>query len=192
MAEPSFLDLSVREFARRLASDAPTPGGGAAAALTGALAAALGEMVAALTIGKPKFAAVDAEARDARQRLAGRRAMLEQLVDEDAAAYGELSAAWKLPKDDPQRAQAVENAARIAAVAPLETVAISRGVLQDAELLRRIGNPNLSADAEAAIALARAAMESAAANVRANLPFLGEQRGTIEQTLNKLVAPQSA
>lgn len=188
MSQLSLLNLTLREFSARLASDSPTPGGGAAAALTGALAAALGEMVAALTVGKQKFAAVEGDIRAAQERLARRRSLLEQLVDEDAAAYGELGAALKMPKDVPTRAGQVADAARLAAFVPLEVVAICRGVLEDAELLRRIGNPNLAADVAASAALASGAMSAAAANARANLPFLGAGRATIESELSRLLA----
>jgi len=86
MPTASLLQLSLAEFLDRLASDTPTPGGGSVAALTGALAASLGKMVCAFTLGRPKFAAVEPEVRVLSDRLTRAGSMLRALVDEDAAA----------------------------------------------------------------------------------------------------------
>ncbi|MBI5863774.1 MAG: cyclodeaminase/cyclohydrolase family protein [Planctomycetes bacterium] len=169
------LDMTVRDFLSRLASEAPTPGGGAAAALGGALAAALGEMVCNLTQGKPKFAAVEPQVRGLLARYSRARRMLADLVQEDAAAYASFSAAFKRPRDDAERPEAIRAAAAVAAAVPLETATISRRVASDFALLRTIENTNLAADVEAGAALAQAAIVAAAANVRANLPFVDEK-----------------
>jgi formiminotetrahydrofolate cyclodeaminase len=172
MPDESLTQLPIAEFLDRLASPAPTPGGGSVAALTGSLAAALGRMVAALTIGKPKFAAVEAEVQSVAQRLTRADHLLRRLVDEDAAAYGELNAAFRLGKADPHRAARIAETAALSAGVPLETAALSARVLADLERLRQIGNPLLRPDVDAATHLAHAAMHAAAANVRANLPLL--------------------
>ncbi len=188
MAESSLIRLSIDDFLDRLASDAPTPGGGAVAALTGALAAALGRMVCALTTGKAKFADVEPQVNQLTSRLNRATLMLKRLIDEDAAAYAELSAAFKIDRDDPQRKERTAQAAGVAAAVPLETVAVSRQVLGDLRRLEPIGNPNLRSDIEAAVHLARAAMHAAAANVRVNLPFLAaEQAREVEQELERLL-----
>lgn len=176
MAESSSLaSLSIGEFLDRLASDAPTPGGGAVAALTGALAASLGRMACALTVGKEKFADVEPQVTQIGSRLNRATLMLRQLIDEDAAAYSELSMAFKIDRSDPARKERLTQTAGLAAAVPLETVAVSRQVLGDLRRLESIGNPNLRCDVEAAIHLARAAMLTAAANVRVNLPLLPEE-----------------
>lgn len=171
----SLLDLSLRHFLARLASDAPAPGGGSAAAVAGALAAALGRMVCALTVDKPKFAAVQAEIRDLLTRFERAQAAFERLADEDADAYTALSAAFKVARDDPARPQLIRDTALIAASVPLETATLARRLAPDFQRLREIGNPNLAADVEAGSSLAHASGLAAAANVRANLPLLDHQ-----------------
>jgi formiminotetrahydrofolate cyclodeaminase len=168
------LKLPLREFLARLASDAPTPGGGSAAAVAGALAAGLGRMVCSLTIGKPKFAAVDDEMRELAARFDRARAAFERLVDEDADAYAALSAAFKIARDNPARPQTIRDAASIAAAVPLETAILARRLGPDFVRLRTVGNPNLAADVTAGMNLAIAASAAASANVTANLPLLDE------------------
>jgi formiminotetrahydrofolate cyclodeaminase len=189
MAESSLVSLSIHDFLERLASDAPTPGGGAVAALTGALAGALGRMVCALTAGKAKFAGVAPQVKQIASRLNQATLMLKRLVDEDAAAYAELSAAFRIDRGDSRRQERIAQAAGMAAAVPLETVAVSRQVLGDLRRLEPIGNPNLRSDVEAAIHLAQAAMHAAAANVRVNLPLLTEaQAEEVGQELERLTS----
>ena len=188
MADTPLLKLPIDEFLNRLASDAPVPGGGSAAALGGALAAALGRMVCGLTAGKPKFADVTPQIEPLAARLTRSELMLRRLIDEDAAAYAELSAAFKIDKSDPERKKKIAAAAEIAAAVPLETAAVSRQVLGDLRRLEPIGNPNLRSDVEAAIHFARAAMLAAAANVRINLSMLPEEQAkTVSATLESLL-----
>jgi formiminotetrahydrofolate cyclodeaminase len=168
----SLLDLTVREFLARLAAPTPTPGGGSVAALAGALSAGLGQMVAAYTVGRPKFATVATRAQELATRLQRAATLLSELVDEDAAAYEVLSAALKLNRADPQRTERVARAAALAAQVPLQSAAACAAVITDLAELQQIGNPNLASDAAAAGHLARAALAAAAANVRANLPLL--------------------
>lgn len=174
-SQESMLDLRLKTFLERLGSDAPAPGGGAAAALCGALAASLGSMVCAFTIGKPKFAAVEAESRELSAHFQRAAEVFARWVDEDAAAYAALSAARKLPKDDPARAAEVASSAALAAVVPLETASLADRLLFDFKRLHAIGNPALGSDVEAGAQLARACKQAALANVRANLPFLEAQ-----------------
>ena len=187
--EQSLADLSLEDFLVRLASAAPTPGGGSVAALTGALAASLGQMACALTVGKPKFADVEPQVRELATRLQRAAGMLRQLIDEDAAAYTELNAAFKIDKSEPTRKQQLAKAAVLAAEVPLETAAISREVLGDLERLAPIANPNLRSDVEAATHLARAAMHAAGANVRVNLTLIApEAAERINAELEQLLA----
>lgn len=158
------------------------------AALTGAQAAALGRMVAALTLGKRKFAAVETRVREIDLRLTRAGALLRRLIDEDAAAYDVLRAAFKLDPTDPQRQERIREAAGLAGSVPLETAAVCVKVLADVTELHEIGNPLLRSDALASRHLAHAAIYAAAANVRANLPLMGEAEATqIRQQLNGLL-----
>ena len=185
----SLLKSSVEDFLKRLGSDVPTPGGGSVAALTGALAASLGCMAAALTVGREKFASVEPQVQQISARLNRAALLLKQLVDEDAAAYAELSQAFKRDKAAADRKRRMAEAASLAAAVPLETVAVSRQVLGDLRRLEPIANPNLRSDVEVGIHLARAAMQSAGANVRVNLPLLAEKQARdAERELEKLLA----
>lgn len=188
MSDQSLIQMTLDDFLDRLASDAPTPGGGSVAALTAALAASLGRMVCALTIGKPDFAEVKQDVSQISSRLTRAALLLRRLVDEDASAYGELHAAFKLKRSDDTRKQKIAEAAGLAAAVPLETIAVSRRVLSDLRRLEMIGNPNLRADMESGIHLSRAAMHAAAANVRANLPLLSDnQAGKADEELGRLL-----
>jgi formiminotetrahydrofolate cyclodeaminase len=172
VANTSLLNLTVDQFLTRLASDAPTPGGGSVAALSGALAASLGQMVCVFTVGKPKFAAVEPQVRDLAERLRRAGELFRTLIDEDAAAYDVLSAALKLDKSDPQRKERVAQAATLAGTVPLATATLSANVLSDLEHLQQLGNPLLRSDMEAAAHLAEAALQAAAVNVLANLGLM--------------------
>jgi glutamate formiminotransferase/formiminotetrahydrofolate cyclodeaminase len=158
-----------------LAGGAPTPGGGSAAALAGTLAAALVAMVARLTIGKKAYAAVDAQARDILEEAEQLRSELRRLVDEDAAAYGGVSRAYKIPKDDAGRAQAMDEALLAAARPPGEVVKRGRRLLALAQTIEHIGNKNAVSDARVAGMLARTAIDGATENVNANLAGMSEQ-----------------
>lgn len=184
----SLLKLTLEEFLARLAAREPTPGGGAVAALVGALAASLGRMVAAYTLGNEKFAANEPEVRAINKRLDRAGQMLCRLIDEDAAAYGVLSEAFKLDRSDPDRKQRIAGAAGLAGSVPLETAALAARIRRDLKALCEIGNPMLRSDAEAAMQLARAAAQAAAENVRANLSLMSEaQAAEISKQLASLV-----
>lgn len=172
MPADSLLGLSIAEFLDRLAANAPTPGGGAVAALVGAQAAALGCMACAFTLGNSRFADVEGQVAPLAARLHKAAALLRTLIDEDAAAYEQLSAAFRTPKSDAGRGARIAAAAATAAAVPLETVALARDVRRELAKLAPLANPNLRADVEVGLHLADATMKSAAINVRVNLPFL--------------------
>ncbi len=189
MADETLVKLPIGEFLDRLAAATPVPGGGSVAALTGALAVGLGRMVAGFTLGKPKFAAVEPQVRVLAQRLARADDLLRRLIEEDAAAYAELNAAFRLDKGDPQRGGRIADAARLAASVPLETASVVARVQADLGELRRIGNPLLQADMDAAHHLADAAIHAAAANVQANLALMPpEAARAFERQLGGLLA----
>jgi glutamate formiminotransferase/formiminotetrahydrofolate cyclodeaminase len=170
---------SVSGFVASVASSNPVPGGGSVAAHAGALAAALAQMVAGLTIGKKKYAAVDAEMKEAALKAVALGNTLSALVKRDAEAYSMVSEAYKLPKEPAdaaaRRAEAVTTALLKAAEVPLETARASLEVAQLAALVAEKGNTNAVTDAGVAALLAQAACKGAAYNVRVNVQALDDR-----------------
>ena len=114
-----FADMSLDAFTAALASKEAVPGGGGAAGLAGALAAALGAMVCNLTSGKKKYAEYEADIAAALEKLELTRKYMLRLVDEDAKAFQPLQKYLSLPKDDPERAAHMDSALRVACFIPL-------------------------------------------------------------------------
>jgi methenyltetrahydrofolate cyclohydrolase len=176
-APPSFRDLTLGEFAARLASPDPVPGGGSASAVAAALGASLVAMVATLSQGRPKYAehaALHESASPTARRLADE---LFALADEDAAAYAACAFALKLPReafaDNEFRDQQVRETAQVAAEVPLRCVEKCHEVLVLAEALAGRSNVNASSDLRVAALLLQAAGHGAAENVLVNLPLIG-------------------
>ena len=166
-------------FLDELASKAPAPGGGAASALVGALGGALGSMVCNLTVGKPKYAAVEPQMQDTLQETERLRRRLRELMDVDEQAYSALMAQYKLPRDTLEqkdtRAAAVESALRHAAEVPLETARTCIEVLRWLEPVARDANVNVISDAGAGALLSEAAARAALLNVRVNASLLKDR-----------------
>lgn len=164
---------SIAGFSAAVASSTPVPGGGTVVALVGSLAAALAQMVSALTVGRKKYAAVDAEMKELGLRAARLVRRLAELKDEDAAAYTGVSEAYKLPKDTPEqltaRNAAIQAGLMKAAEVPLETVRWCGEVAELAAICAEKGNTNAVSDAGVAALLAEAACRGAAYNVRINV-----------------------
>ena len=183
------LDWSVGELLQRLGSSEPAPGGGAAAALAGALGAALVQMTASLTIGRPRFADVDDQAQRIARRAAELRQRLARLGEADAEAFDKVSAAYRLPRaDDAQKAarsEAIQSALRLAAEVPLETARISAEVVEVAEEAAPVLNPAVISDVLVGALLAQAALRSAAVNVEINLASLTDA-AAVERYSNEL------
>jgi formiminotetrahydrofolate cyclodeaminase len=178
-----FAELSLAGFIDELSSEAPVPGGGSASAVAGSLAAALVAMVAQLSRRGPlaQHSAVHVLAESTGRRLAAR---LLEMADEDAAAYGTYAAALKLPRGTPEeseaRSAAKKSAAWVAAEVPLRCVELCLEVMKAAELLAGRCNLNASSDLTVASLLAEAAAKGAAANVRVNLPSVGDELWAVE------------
>ena len=170
---------SVSGFVASVASSNPVPGGGSVAAHAGALGAALAQMVAGLTIGKKKYAAVDAEMKEAALKAAALGNQLTALVKRDAEAYAHVSEAYKLPKEPAdaaaRRSEAVTSALLKAAEVPLETARAAVEVAQLAALVAEKGNSNAVTDAGVAALLAHAAAKGAAYNVRVNIQSMDDK-----------------
>ena len=162
------MEKNIEKFLEALASSAPTPGGGGAAALCGALGIALGNMVGNLTLGKKKYADVQEDIAELNAKAEALRAGFVALVDADAEAFAPLSRAYSIPKDDPARDEIMEPALLKAAEAPLE---IMRKCAEALELISGYaakGSALAISDAGCAAALCGAAMEAAALNVKIN------------------------
>jgi formiminotetrahydrofolate cyclodeaminase len=167
------LDQTVGSWLEDLASDAPAPGGGAAAAMNAAVGAALVEMVCNLTIGKPRYAAHEAVMTAALASATGLRAQAVQLAAEDAAAFSAVTAAYKLPKDTDAdktaRTDAIQTALIGAADVPLRTAAVAAEIIGLAGRILDGANVNVLSDVAVAAASARAALDAAVINVEINL-----------------------
>ena len=177
-------DLSVREFSARLASGDPTPGGGSAAALAGALGSGLVVMVCNFTVGRDKYADVEEEMRGVLERAEQLRWELEQSVEDDVAAYGSYAAAQKLPREtgDEQRAraEALDAALRESTLVPLGVAERCAQLLELALRAAELGNRFLISDAAVGAELAAAGQSSAELNVRLNLGGIEDEGFTRE------------
>jgi glutamate formiminotransferase/formiminotetrahydrofolate cyclodeaminase len=177
------------DFLDELATGTPAPGGGSAAAYSGAAAAALVAMVARLTLGKKKYAAVQEQMQSLLERAEILRFELTRAIQRDADAFNAVMAALKLPKDSEEeeaiRLQAVESATLEAARVPLDVAGKAVEVLELAVQAVKDGNLNAISDAATGGALARAALTGAGYNVRTNLVNLTD-RASAEALLEQL------
>src|SRR5256714_3841118 len=170
---------SLSGFVGSVASPSPTPGGGSVAAHAGALAAALAQMVAGLTVGKKKYASVDAEMRELAVRAAALGTTLASLVARDASAYAVVAAACELPAEGEQQQRdktaKVDEALLHAAEVPLETARACAEVAELALAVAERGNTNAASDAGVAALLAEAGCVGASYNVRINVTALSDK-----------------
>lgn len=173
------------DFIENLAAPTPTPGGGSAAAYAGAMAAGLVSMVARLTIGKKGYSEVETAMNKILEESEILRSDLTSGVTEDSEAFDRVMAAYKIPKSDPGRAPAIQEATLLAAQVPLEAAKKSYRVAELALEAAQSGNKNAITDAGSAVNLAIAAINSAAYNVRINLADLDDKE-LKEQILTEL------
>ena len=165
------MNLSCEGFLEELASKAAAPGGGGASALVGAAGVALGSMVGSLTVGKKKYAAVEAD-------IAARK-QLEALVQADAEAFLPVAAAYKLPKETPEqqahKAAVLEKALDRACAVPLEVMtACGEGIALAAEYAEK-GSVLARSDAGCAALFCKAAMQAAGLNVKVNTRLMADK-----------------
>ncbi len=173
-------EKSCAAFAEALASKASVPGGGGAAALAGALGAALCSMVGNFTVGKKKYAAVEDDIKAMLAKGETLRLRLLELVDADAEAFEPLSRAYAIPKDDPTHDTVLEEATLNACAAPVEMVERCAGVIDLLEEMMLKGSKMLISDVGCGALLAKAAMESAAMNVFINTKSMKDRGKAIE------------
>lgn len=172
-------NLSVEEFVSVTASDAPAPGGGSVAALAGALGAALAEMVTNLTIGKEKYADVEAEMKELSAKAAEIRNELIEGIQKDTESFNQYMAALKLPKGTEEekavRREAMQNGLKAAAKVPLEVAETAAKIFPIAESVVKRGNSNAVTDGLVAAMMARTAVIGALFNVKINLGSIKDE-----------------
>ena len=177
-------DLTIKEFLEKTYGKDPVPGGGSVSALCGALAASLGEMVTALTIGRKKYADVEEEMlRYAPHMEEARRKFLD-FIDADAEAYQMVFDAFKLPKETEEeqkvRHEQIQQATLHAAMVPLRVAETAVGIMGTIFEIGSKGNRNAVTDACVAMMCARTAAWGAILNVRINLTSLDDKEKTQE------------
>ena len=171
--------VPVSEYLNRLSAANPTPGGGSAAALAGALSAALVSMVCNLTAGREKFAAVEAEVVAIRAEAEGVRQRLTDAIQTDADVYGAVMTAYRMTRataeEQARRTDARQAALREAARVPIEIAEACVEVIRLCDRAAGTTNPNAASDITVSAFLASAALEGAVANVQINLPLLKDE-----------------
>ena len=170
---------SVEKFLDDLASGAPTPGGGSAAAIMGAMGAALVSMVCNVSIGKKGLEAVEPEMKTVREQSERLRVRLLEMVAEDIGAFDGLMAAYRLPKasetDKLRRTEAIQSSLRAATETPLDCARACAEVIDLAQRAGAAGYSGVVSDAGVGVLAAYAALRSAALNVYINAPSLKDK-----------------
>ena len=173
------VDLTIKEFLAETACNAPVPGGGSISALNGAIATALTEMVANLTIGKKKYADVEGQMKTIATEAALIRERLIRDIDRDSEAYDRVFAAFKLPKETEEqiaeRARAIEDATKEAAIVPMQVAEEIASVMETVIYVAHKGNRNAVTDACVAMMTARTCVLGALLNVRINLASIKDE-----------------
>ena len=173
------VELSVKEFARVLASDSPAPGGGSVAALSGALGADLVSMVCRVSAGKADLEPFKKDLAAALSEATEVSASLMKRVDLDTEAFNGVMAAFRLPKttdeDKVKRTEAIQQGYREAIQSPLEIARDCLIVLHLAEKLLGKSNPNALSDLGVASLQAYVGLEGAIMNVKINLPSIKDE-----------------
>lgn len=172
-------DNRIEEFLDALASQSATPGGGGAAAIIGAMGAALVSMVCNLTIGKKKYADVEADMKDVLAKAEVLRGKLTNMIEDDAKAFDLVMGAYGMPKetdaDKAKRGEAIQAALKVATDVPLACARAAREVIDLAERASEKGNLNVISDAGVGVLAGYAALRSAALNVWTNTRMIHDQ-----------------
>lgn len=178
-------EMSLTQFLDKLSTKEPVPGGGGASALAGAIGVALGNMVGSLTVGKKKYAAVEADIISLNEKAEEIRHALCALIEKDAEVFEPLSRAYGIPKDDPVRDEVMAKVLKEASLVPLE---IMRNCCKALELIAEYaqkGSVIAISDAGCAAAMCKAALESAALNVYINTKSMKDRE--LAESMNKEV-----
>jgi formiminotetrahydrofolate cyclodeaminase len=172
-------EASIEHFLHDLASKSATPGGGSAAAIMGAMGAALVEMVCNLTVGKKNYEDVSEEMAGLLPTLEDLRTRLVDMVAADVEAFDAVMAAYGMPKETDtnkqQRSEAIQSALKKATLVPLQCARACAEVIDLSRVAAEKGNKNVISDAGVAVVAAHAALRSAALNVRVNTGVIRDE-----------------
>ena len=177
-----FTQNSCREFVTVLASNAPVPGGGGAAALVGAIGTALGNMVGSLTVGKKKYADVEAEIVALKAKCDALQTQLLDQVPADAAGFEPLAKAYGIPKDDPNRDAILEEATITACAVPMHIMELCCQALEYVAVFAAKGSRLAVSDAGCAAVCCKAGLQAASLNVFINTKSLKNR--TVAEEMN--------
>ncbi len=185
----SMVDNPCTHFLSELASKAPVPGGGGAAALGGAIGMCLSNMVGNLTVGKKKYADVEGEVKDLLQRGDAVIEKLKNLVDKDAEVFAPLSKAYGLPKDTPEQIkkkdETIEECSKVACSVPLEIMRNAYEGIQIHNRMGQIGSMLAISDVGCGVAFLKSALIAASLNVIINLNTIKDPK-FLEETRNEM------
>ena len=174
---------SCRKFVDVLASDAPAPGGGGAAALVGAIGTALGNMVGSLTLGKKKYADVQEEILALKAKCDNLQAQLLDQVEEDERNFLPLAKAYGIPKDDPTREEVMEKATVIACATPMRIMELCCEAIDCISVFAEKGSRLAVSDAGCGAVICKAALQAASLNVFINTKSL--KNWAVAEELNR-------
>ncbi len=163
---------TCRKFVEVLASDAPAPGGGGAAALVGAIGTALGNMVGSLTVGKKKYADVEAEIIELKAKCDALQKELLDQVEADEVNFLPLAKAYGIPKDDPNRDKIMEEATIIACSTPIKIMELCCQAIDYIKVFADKGSRLAVSDAGCGAVICKAALQAASLNVFINTKSL--------------------
>ena len=173
---------SCRAFVEVLASSAPAPGGGGAAALVGAIGTALGNMVGSLTVGKKKYADVQDEIIALKAKCDALQTELLNQVEADEVNFLPLAKAYGIPKDDPNRAAVMEEATVIACSTPMKIMELCCEAMETIAVFAEKGSRLAVSDAGCGAVICKAALQAASLNVFINTKSL--QNREVAEELN--------
>lgn len=168
-------DLTLNQFLEKLSSESPVPGGGGASALVGGLSAALCSMVASLTTGKKKYAEYQSDIERILIETAEIRKNMQILIEKDAEVFEPLSKAYGIPKDDPKRAEILEEALHVACSAPLEIVREACKIVPVLEELTVKGSKIALSDVGVAAVACQTALQGGVLNVYINTKLMQDK-----------------
>ena len=177
-------EMTVKEFADVMGSDAPAPGGGSASALNGAIGAGLAAMVCGLTVGKKKYADVQEEILDLKAKCDALQTELLDQVEADDKGFVPLAKAYGIPKDDPNRDKILEEATVTACAVPMHIMELCCEALDCVAVFAAKGSRLAVSDAERAAVCCKAALQAASLNVFINTKSL-KNRATAEELNTK-------
>jgi formiminotetrahydrofolate cyclodeaminase len=171
-----YKDKSIEQFTEELASETAVPGGGGAGALVAAIGISLGNMVGNLTVGKNLQKDTETELRDLIKRGEDLRIRFLDAIDEDAEAFEPLSKAYGIPRGEDGREEKIENCLKTAAQAPLRVFDLCCEAIDIMSEFAKRGNRMVISDAAAGMTFCRAAMDTAAVNVRINTRLMKDRK----------------